>query len=146
MKRPNKTKFEVVRTMPPGLVFLDEICGKGSIYVTKLNEALTSGDAVQITAGDAYMKQQLKMAAKKLKVKLVYAIQDDSLFVKPVAIDGERKRLMLLLREPRSISELEAKKLELHLNDTLASFNKDGLAHLHRDKWVLIERGLDAIA
>lgn len=145
MKRPIKIKLEVVK-IPPGLHFSDSIGQRGvSIYVAKLSEALNSGGAIQVKADDGYMKTQLRMAAGKLKVKLVYALDGDSLYIKPLAIEGELKRLMVLLREPRSVPELQAKKFELHLSNTLADLASQTLAHLHKDKWVLTEKGMDAL-
>ncbi|HXI38524.1 MAG TPA: hypothetical protein VNH83_01030, partial [Bryobacteraceae bacterium] len=116
-----------------------------SIYTQKLTEALNTGGVVQIMVTDAYMKHQIKSTAKKLGLKLVYALADDFLYIKPIALDGEQKRLLLLLREPRTENELKAKGLELHLKDTLSQLAGSGLAHILRDKWVLTEKGMDAL-
>ena len=144
MKRASKVKLEVVK-IPAGLVFVERLRGKESIYVRKLQEALASGSVVQISAGDAYMRSQLSQAAKKIKARLVFAAHGEFEYVKPLIVEGEAQRLMILLREPRTFAELEAKKLELHLTNTLADFAKNGLAHEHRGKWVLTEKGLDAL-
>ena len=145
MKRAAKVKLEVVK---PGahLHFSDSVGQRGiSIYTLKLTEALNKGECVQIMKDDAYMKHQLKATAKKLCLKLVYALDGDFLFVKPIAVDGDLKKLMLMLREPRTENELAAKKYELHLKNALAKLAADGLAHFHREKWVLTEKGLDTL-
>jgi hypothetical protein len=147
VKRPaaGRTKLDVVKP-PSNVHFLDSIGTRGgSVYVLRLTEALNSGGAVRIVADDHYMRSQLRQASVKLKLKLVYALDGDVLYIKPVAIGEELKRLILWLREPRSVAELEGKKLELHLNNSLQSLAKDGLAHLHKDKWVLTEKGMDAL-
>ncbi len=145
MKLATKVKLEVVKPAAH-LHFSDNIGRRGiSIYVLKLTEALNKGDCVQIMQDDGYMRTQLKIAAKKLNLKLVYALDDGFLYVKPLAVDGEQKRLLLLLREPRSENELMGKKLELHLKNTLTQLAADGLAHVHKEKWVLTERGMDAL-
>jgi hypothetical protein len=145
MKRATKVKLEVIKPAAH-LHFSDSVGQRGiSIYTQKLSEALNTGGVVQIMAADAYMKHQLKVTAKKLNVKLVYALDGEFLYVKPLAVDGDLKRLMLLLREPRSENELMSKKLELHLKNTLAKLAADGLAHFHKEKWVLTEKGLDAL-
>lgn len=145
MKRPLKVKLEVVKP-PANLHFSDSVGQRGvSIYIAKLSEALNSGGAVQIKSDDSYMRFQLRAAAVKLKVKLVYALDGEHLYIKPLAIEGEQKRLMILLREPRTVAELQTKKLELHLENSLADFARQGLAHLHKNNWVLTEKGLDAL-
>ena len=88
---------------------------------------------------------QFQTAAKKLKVKLVYATDNGHLWIKPIAIEGALKSLMLWLREPRTLVELEAKKFELHLLNSLDGLKKDGLAHLAKNGWVLTEKGMDAL-
>jgi hypothetical protein len=145
MKRADKVKFKVI-IPAANLHFSDSVGTRGiSIYTKAISEALNTGGAVQIMSGDAYMKQQLKKAAEKLSLKLVYALEGEYLYVKPLVVEGEQKRLMLLLREPRTENELMAKKLELHLPNTLKKLAADGLAHLHKEKWVLTERGMDVL-
>lgn len=145
MKRAANVKLNVVKPAAH-LHFSDSIGQRGiSIYVLKLSEALNTGGAVQIMASDAYMKYQLKAAAKKLALKLVYALDGEFLYVKPIAVDGDIKRLLLLLREPRTENELMAKKLELHLKNSLSKLAADGLAHFHKEKWVLTEKGMGAL-
>jgi len=145
VKRATKVKLEVVKAVAH-LHFSETVGQRGiSIYTLKLSEALNSGGAVQIMAADAYMKHQLKATAKKLNLKLVYALEGEFLYVKPIAVDGDMKKLMLMLREPRTENELAAKKYELHLKNALAKLAADGLAHLYREKWVLTEKGLDTL-
>jgi hypothetical protein len=149
MKRGAKVKLEVVKP-PLTLHFSDSVGTRGiSVYVTKLSEALNQGGAVQIDAEDAYMKHQLRGAAKKLGLRLVYALADGFLYVKPLVIEGDRKRLLLLLREPRTMNELHAAKFELHLPNTLTELEKQGLAHVrvkgNVEKWTLTEKGMDAL-
>src|ERR1700677_4080670 len=129
MKRPAKgVKLTVVKPAAH-LHFTDSIGQRGiSIYTVKLSEALNSGGVVQILAADSYMKHQLKQTAKKLGLKLVYALDGEFLYVKPIALDGEQKRLLLLLREPRTENELAGKKLELDLKASLSQLAGSGLA------------------
>lgn len=146
MKRGDKVKLEVVKASSH-LKFVESLGRRGvSVYVLKLTEALNSDSVVQIDAGDAYMKHQLNLAAKKLQIKLLYALDGKYLFIRPVLLDGELKRLMLWLREPRTSPELESKKFELHLSNSLASLARDAMAHCVKDKWVLTDKGKAAIA
>lgn len=144
MKRPSKVKLEVMKA-PPNLIFTETMGRTDSVYVRKLQEAIQSGSVIQIANGDSYMKLQLRAAAKKISAKLLYAESGEFIYVKAVIVEGEAKRLMLLLREGRTFAELQSKKLELHLANALNGFVKDGLAHEHRGKWVLTEKGMDAV-
>ena len=144
MPRPAKVTISVEKP-PTQLTFHESLGRRGSVYVRKLAEALQSGACVKIVAGDAYLKSQFSTAAKKLKVKLVFASDNGYLWIKPIAIEGELKRLMTWLREPRTVVELEAKKFELHLLNSLAQLKSDGLAHLSKNGWVLTEKGLDTL-
>ncbi len=145
MKRPTKPKLEV--GSPPSTArFSESSYDASSVYVRTLSEALSSDKAVKIAATDAYMRNQLRKAASKLKVKLLFAADGDFQWVKPVAIAGEQKRLMLWLREPRTMVELETKKLELHLPKTLQSLAADGLAQKNGDSWKLTPKGLEVVA
>lgn len=145
--RPDKIKLEVVSHPPANLKFVDTIGQryKTSIYVRKLMEALNQSGYVVIMADDGYMRHQIRKAAGKLKLRLTYALDGDKLYIKPAQIEGEMKRLVVLLREPRTLAELEAKKLELHLDKTLSSMAADGTAHLHKGKWVLTGKGMDLL-
>lgn len=149
MKRPSRIKLSVIKP-PAGLIFTEAIRGTGGIYVKRLTQALSTDSVVQIAKDDKYMLNMLRAAARKLKVKVLLAEQGEFLYFKPLAVEGEHKRLMLLLREPRTDVELQAKKLELHLPNTLADLAKDGLAHQianggNKGKWALTERGMDAL-
>jgi hypothetical protein len=148
MKRPDKPKIAVV-PIPPGLCFSDSVGRSDSVYQRMVVQALNAGQAVKIMANDAYMRHQLKKAAEKLKVKLVYAAAGEELYVKPIAIDGELKRLVLLIREPRTISEIQSAKLELHVENSLSGLAKDGLAHVKtirgEQRWTLTEKGFGTL-
>lgn len=146
MNRASKIKLQVAKP-PTNLHFSDSLGKRGvSVYVRTLTEALNSGGAVQIAADDQYMRNQIRMAAKKLSLRLAYALDGDVMWIKPLAMDDQEKRLLLLLREPRSLSELEAAKLELHLRNTLARLAKDNVAHVVMrngiEKWLLTSVGL----
>jgi hypothetical protein len=145
MKRPTKVKLEV-GTPPASVRFSDSSYTAGSVYVQKLQEALNSDKAVKITTTDSYMRNQLRQAATKLKVKLLFANDGEFQWVKPVAVEGELKRLMLWLREPRTVAELEGKKFELHLSNSLQQLAKDSLAVFAKEKWALTDKGQKAVA
>jgi hypothetical protein len=140
-KRGEKVKLQVMK-IPPGLCFTESLGRADSVYVKKLQEALNTGGVVQISKGDSYMRAQLRTAAKKMKAKLVWAQQGDYEYAKPKVVEGEQQRIMLFLREPRSLSELEGKKFELHLANTLGDLSREGLARVQKEKWSLTEKGI----
>lgn len=144
MKRPDKIKFNLVKP-PSGLIFQEALRGTGSVYVTKLQEALSGDSAIEILASDKYLAHQLKSAAKKIRLKLVFATQGDRLYIKPIVPSEDEKRLLLLLREPRTMNELREKKFEIDLGAVVAKLRADGIAHVVRDKWVLTDKGAELI-
>lgn len=148
IKRPDNIKLEVVKA-PSGIRFADSVGRADSVYQRKLSEALATDSTIKINAADAYMRVQLRKAAEKLRLRLVYGIEGEFMYVKPIAVDGELKRLMLLLREARTVNELEGAKLELHLGKSLERLDKDKLAHSltkgGATRWVLTEKGFDTL-
>lgn len=151
MKRPAKVKMQLVAAAKVShLTFSDALGGRKSVYKDILVQACQSGQAIEITDGDSYALIQFKVTAKKLKLRLLYAKSEGSLYIKAVRIEGEVHRLFLLLREPRSVAELEGKKLELDLRTTLSEQTNTGLvkAVVGKDKterYVLTEAGLKAM-
>lgn len=139
------SKFSIVKP-PADVLFLEP--QRESIYITKLREAITAESVIQILSADTYILNQLKGAAKKIKVKLVYGNKAEYLYVKPVPTSGEFNRLVLYLREKRTMNELRGFKLELDLEDTLKGMAKEGLAHtMGKDgAWVLTDKGYDLVS
>lgn len=144
MKRPAKITFEIVAA-PTALQFADKLASSKSIYIEKLNTALGKGQVIAISQADKYLVYQLKAAAKKINCKLVYAVEGERLYIKPILVTADLKRLLYLLREPRTMNELRAAKLEIALENELSKLAGDGMAHIHKDKWVLTEKGLDTL-
>lgn len=143
MKRPEKVSFKLVR--PTSTMIFNESLGKASIYVAKLNEAVNSDHVIQVAEGDTYMLQQLRAAAKKIPLRLVFAKDNGCVFVKPIRQSGEEDRLVALLREPRTVDELRAKRLELDIEGALQRLARGGFAHIFKGKWVLTESGMDLV-
>lgn len=142
--RPDKIKLEIVA--PPAGVHFSEFVGrKDSVYVSKLTEAIAKGQSIKILIVDKYMLMQFRNAAKKLNIRLVFGTQGEDLYIKPVETSVEEKRLLLVLREPRTENELASKNFELHLKNSLSKLASEGVAHLFKGKWVLTEKGLDQL-
>lgn len=144
MKRPDKIKFRLVKP-PPDVIWQEDLFRRDSVYANKLQEALNSNQTIEIADEDKYLLHQLKKAADKLKIRLLYGRSGDSLLVKPVQPSDQEKRLILLLREPRTLNDLASAKLELHLTDTLQRMASHGTAHELKGKWVLTEKGMDLL-
>lgn len=140
--RPAKPKFNVCKP-PAGLIFIEAV--RTSIYVTKLKEALDADSVIEILEADKYLGNQLKAAAKKLKLKLVYASKENKLYIKPLVLSTEVSRLVMYLREKRSLNELRGFKLEIDLESELKKLAKAGHAHAVADKWVLTDRGFGLV-
>jgi hypothetical protein len=115
-----------------------------------LLEAVQSGKVIEVAKDDKYPLVQFKTQAKKLKLRLLFAKDGDSLFIKALRLEGDQHRLFLLLREPRTFAELEGKKLELDLKTTLASMVAAGTVEkktsANGDRYALSRSGLQQIA
>lgn len=145
-KRPEKVVMQLITNVPSGLDFQESISmPRKSEYVDMLNRMLTTGGCVKVLAEDKYLINQFKGAAKKINLKLMYSVQGPDLYIKPVAQSEAEKRLTLLLRYPRSLSELQMAKLELHLVNTLERLVEQGIVHFHKNKYVLTEKGMDLV-
>ena len=144
VKKLSKTKMEVVKP-PSHLFFKDSLSRRDSIYTNKLTEAVNTDSVILVLAADKYVQTQFKNAAKKLSLRLVFAEDGENVYIKPLAMTTDQKRLMLLLREPRTLAELQGSRLELHLPNTLADFAAKGIAHIVKDKWVLTPKGVRSL-
>ena len=146
-----ESKCDVMHA-PAGLKFGDAVGRvQDSIYKRKVREALATDGVIRILPQDSYMRSQIRQAAKKLNCKIVYAQDAQFHYLKPIALGEEQKRLMLLLRDPRTVNELKGRGLELNLEEALKQLAGQGLAHvmtagMNKGRWVLTEQGMDAIA
>jgi hypothetical protein len=149
-KRPNTIKCEIVKA-PAGLVFAEGFTGRKSLYRDKLFLALQQDSVLRVAAGDIYQVNQFRAAARKARLKVVIAAAGDWLYIKPIQPTEGWKALLLLLREPRTMEELRAKKIpDLDLGTELAKMRSEGHAHVIKQRglecWVLTEKGLDLVA
>lgn len=147
MKRGTKVKLEVAKP-PSALKFSENLLGgRGiSIYAAKLSEAISADAAIRVMADDHYMRHQLRAQAKKMKLRLVFAIEGEYLWVRPLLVEGEQKRLLLWLREPRTLNELHAKGLELDIDSELQRLVRAGLVVLQKGQYHLTGEGMKLVA
>ena len=146
-KRPHKVVLKLADPARLGKIsFYETIGARRSIYKDILNQSLQTDRPVEISVEDKYALTQLKQAAKLMKLRLVFGKDETYLYVKPLVIEGELQRLYLLLREPRTLSELQAKHLELNLKDTLENLIGSDQAKVVNGKYALTEKGLRLIA
>ena len=131
---------------PADLVFTDRLSLATSIYAEKLSQALSSQSAISIPKADFYVRTQFVQAGKKLHLRLLFAIKGETLFIKPAAPSIDENRLVLLLREPRTVPFLEQQKLDIDLKTSLARLLSELKVHQKGDKWVLTEKGFDSLA
>lgn len=151
-KRPDKIKLEVGRP-PSALKFTDNL-GEGkrgvSLYAMKLLEALNIDGAIKIKLDDSYMRAQLRARAKKLCLKLLFSPDGEFLWVKPIRVDGQAKRLLLYLREPRTRPELETirakQQIEIDLEAELERQLKDGVIEINHGAFRLTAKGKEMVA
>jgi len=147
-KKPQVNRQIKIIVPPPGAHFGEmpaRTVGSGGIYLQALLQASKLDKVIAVESTDKYQMAQLREKAKKAKLALTFAVIGDTIYVKPTNNGAEVKRLMLLLRDKRSIVYLEAQKLQLDLKSTLADLSEKRLAHMIRDSWVLTEKGMDSV-
>jgi len=132
---------------PNTAMFTDDLIRRNSIYTQKLQAALETDQCVVILEADKYLATQFKSAANKLKIRLTFARVGDRIYIRPVRPSDQEERLILLLRTPRTLVELQAVRppLELHIEDALTRMAGHGTAHNLKGKWVLTEKGMDLL-
>ena len=125
----------------PGLVFSASLSRQG--YWTQQVNALR-GDPdsmLKILASDASSLTQLRTRAKELKIVLLFARSGEHVYVRAYLPSEEQTRLVLWLREPRTLNELRSKGFEFNLEAELQTLASHGHAEFTRDKWKLTEKG-----
>ncbi len=128
------------------LVFTKSLSRQG-FWIGKLQELKASpGKLLKIKAEDQSSLTQIRNKARLVGMDLAYAREGEYVFIKFIELTEEVQRLMLLLREPRTISELQAARIEgLNLQQTLQDMASDGLVALTKSKWQLTDRGVDKL-
>ena len=146
-KRPAKIVMRSVKlsTLPNTIVFSESLGGRASIYRDKLTQAVQNDEVIVIRSDDKYLLTMFKTVARKLSLKLAFATNGDEMFIKPMKVEGDQARLMLLLREPRTKAELEAKGLEVNLDAELRDGIKRGLIAERTGRFNLTEAGRETI-
>jgi hypothetical protein len=127
--------------------------GRTSQYLTNLLQAIDKGGAVAVPAqrGDYFISQYRKFALKS-GIRLLFAQRGDQLLIKPMPASDEEKRLMLMLRSPRSLTEIEQWKatakppVEMEVRGTLGRLRDAGLVQMTTDgKWGCTALGQDGV-
>jgi hypothetical protein len=146
-KSPTKLAIIKSRDVPTSAVFARSLL-RPSVYTQMLSQLSQTEDAVLKKIGDVPAQvQQVKKAAEKLGLELLFARVNGDVFVKVTQLSEAQNRLRLLLREPRTVSELQAKGLELDLKFELANLAEQDLAQLdNKGKWQLTEAGIARLA
>lgn len=142
----NKTKLELVSAnkLPAGIVFEDSSRKTRSVYVEKITTALADGSYICVLAADTYVKTQLQQAAKKLKVRLAYGHHGENVYIRVIQLSDQQKRLCLWLREPRTLNDLRAQKLELDIEAEVERLVLEGSVSSKDGKYRLTEHGAKA--
>jgi hypothetical protein len=130
----------------PSSVFFSRSLLRPSVYTEKLLEALAKPDMViRISSAPAQIVQ-MRTAAKKLNLELLFARFENDVLVQIARDSEDQKRLLLLLRVPRSVDYLKAQKLELNLDFELDALSQRGLAKLNgKGEWGLTEAGSERL-
>lgn len=142
---PLKLQLFKTKDLPSGVFFARSLL-RPSVYTEKLMEAIGKPDMVIRISSAPVQVAQIRQAAKKLNVDLLFARFENDVLVQIVRDSEDQKRLMLLLRVPRSVEYLRLQKLELNLDFELDSLSQRGLVKLDgKGEWKLTDAGLERL-
>jgi hypothetical protein len=149
MPRPSKSPLKLaivkVKDLPSTTVFQRSLL-RASVYTEALLQLSATQDAALRIADNPGQIIQVKKAAEKLGFTLLFARVERDIVVKIVHRSDSQRRLLLLLREPRTINELRGSNLELDLDGELKDLSRDGAARLdNKGRWALTESGMTHI-
>lgn len=140
-------KCEVVKVKDVPNVRFAATLGRGGFWAQKIN--VLRGDpeaALKIQADDQSSLTQLRTQAKKDGLTLLFARDGDYVFVRAFVPSEALNRLVLLLREPRTMNELRTSKLELNLETEVQALIAHGHAQHRAGKYQLTDRGQEELA
>jgi hypothetical protein len=135
----------VKRSTRPNLIFAATLSRRG-YWEEQVN--LLRGDPdmmLKILASDPSSLMQLKNRAKKAGLALLFAREEEYLYIRAYIPSEEQTRLVLLLREPRTVNELRAKGLTMNLEAELHTMAQRGHAVFKKEKWQLTDSGKTAL-
>ena len=147
--KPKAAKFKcepIKRSQYPDLVF-NATLGRRGYWEEQIN--LLRGDPdvmLKLVGEDVSSVMQLRQRAKKAGVTLLFAREGDFVFVRAWLPSEDQSRLVLLLREARTVNELKSKGLEMNLEAELQSMASHGHAEYKGGKWKLTPKGTAEMA
>jgi hypothetical protein len=142
MGRPSKSPAAAVRIpnpefvspadLPSNIVFGRNLMGGRGVWQDRFNSLQASPDNVlRLSANDQSGITQI-----------LWAKAGDFVYVKAFMPSEAQRALILLLREPRSLNELHARKLEVNVEFELQRLAQYGHAEFRASKWQLTEAGI----
>lgn len=141
------TKLKIIRSkeVPSSVVFSRSLL-RPSPYIAKLQELSATPDATLVIGDSAGQIISLRKAAEKLGMDLAFARNSGDVLVRIITLSESQHRLLLLLREARTLNELKASDLELNVEQELKDLAAQSHASLDRQgKWKLTEEGLSRL-
>lgn len=142
--KPKSKSFKcelVKRGSVQGLAFAPTL-GRRGYWEEQIN--LLRGDPdgmLRLNADDTSSLMQLRKRAKDAKLQLLFARDGEYLYVRAHIPSEEQHRLILLLREPRTVNELKARGIEVNLEAELQALATKGWAEFKGGKWRLTPKG-----
>lgn len=148
MAKTSTRKFtcDLVADRGLSLIFTKTLSRQGS-WIQKLVELKASpGKLLRIRHDDQSSLTQIRRKARMVGMDLAFAREGDHVYIKYVELSEAHRRLMLYLREPRTLVELQAAKIaDLNLEPTLREMASEGVCGLIRSKWQLTDAGVEKL-
>lgn len=96
---------------------------------------------LRIMADDASSLTQIRTRAKRSGLALLFARKDEFVFVRAWLPSEDQTRLVLLLREERTVNDLRGKGLTMNVEAELQALAAHGHAEFKGGKWRLTNKG-----
>lgn len=144
MAAPKTRKFvcEIVKVDSlKGLTFSRSLMRSG-FWTDKLRElAAIDGGVLKLARADVSSLTQIRAKAKAMNIELSFASDGDFVYIRLVHMSDEQAKLLLFVREARTINEIRAKGYQLNAEKELQAFASCGWVVLHAGKWTLTDQG-----
>lgn len=138
--------LEIVPRADVRATFQTSLMSSSSVYVNKLDELKQSpGQALKIFASDASTLTQLRTAAKKMKLRLLYAKVDKYIMITVFQLTGVQIKLLRAIEQHNAASinilKSNSELRDMNIIDELRVLSEVGFIELDGSIWRATPKG-----
>lgn len=144
MAKATTFKCEVVKLKDHRHLSFSSSLLRGGYWAERLNELLSEPDnLLKLAEGDQSSLTQIRTVAKKRGVPLLFSKATGFVFIRAWVPSEDQSRMILLLRELRTVDEIRAAKVELNVEQELVTMSSRGHVVKRGNKWQLTDKGTE---